>query len=656
MNRNFASQSAVRDPAAIRALIRGMLAFALVAVCRGAAGPAQVAPSQRPPVDLARLEPGVIAVVPGPKPAAFGFQPAKGRVEPAGDGAANAVQRVLQPPRLGHPELEGAVGVLEFAAAPFVAAYGAVNSAGLRLLPDQLAAAEQDLTAAMGTMADQQHLCRAVLQSARGRTRRRLVAWESRQAISTSSGLPAAVLETQVQELRLERTGAGDGTYRLLVRARVRLTRGADGAELLDRSYEYRSGQAMFVDWTRYDGFASVARTACYELAERIAAEVFSIPPEQPILLGAGYKTASGQALAPAKSRPCPRARPPGSGMRAPPDNRGPTCGAAGLPASRARGVTRAGRAMACSSLDTRHPARAIGCPAASEAGCKTLPVLMAANEPTGRLPVAVADEPPARAPAVTLYLESPGPSFHFQAAPTTSEEPENASNTADWDLDGLATHPNSVVQGLAGVAALPFGLWEQTVGAVRRRLAAPVEAVSARLQEVVWETPPQQGVADELGRCLGPLLSKPMVVLKGPFGPEADKELAAVPGPAGGGRVPDGQAQNGVGNGAETKVGIEIRVMDVRLERSHGSRRRLVLCLEAQATLFRVSDGQELCVLPLRYRSAQRRLADWTGKDARLFRDELAQCCREMGGAIAQQFVSRGLASPKARSPFESL
>lgn len=114
-----------------------------------------------------------------------------------------------------------------------------------------------------------------------------------------------------------------------------------------------------------------------------------------------------------------------------------------------------------------------------------------------------------------------------------------------------------------------------------------------------------------------------------------------------------EGLAQGGAVAGSATDTGLEIRVTNVRLDRKHGFHARFALCLDAQATLLRLGDGQELFSCPLRYRSEQRRFADWTANDAAAFRQELNQCCREMGGAVAHELRLRGFVSPSAGSHF---
>jgi hypothetical protein len=572
-------------PQAVHPTTLGMLAAALLAGCCSTGECSEIARRQGPAFDLAQLEPGAIAVTSPLKPAGFSFQAAQGRVESAADGAANAVRRVLTTPDLGYPQLEAGVGALEFALAPFAAGYGALSSAAQKLPPDKLSEAERDLTEAMGTMADQRHLRQALLQGAGEQTHRRLISLESAPAVPPGGGSVSALLETQVEELRLERTGTGDSKYGLRIRARARLVRASDGVILQDRPYEYRSGQAMFIDWTRYDGFASVARTGYRQIAEDIAKDLFSTATGQPILLGVGHKTSVARIV-------------PG-------------------------------------------PARLSDAP----------PTLMAALETQGRPETRFVDYRPAEQGSMAIYLDSPAPNFLIQGTQTGGAEAADATGGTEWVLDGLENDANPVVQVVACVVAVPLGLWEQTVGAVRIYSGKRFEEANSRLQEVVQQVQPQRALADELGRRLAPLTPKPVVVVKDPSDAWTKPDPASAQYPGRETPALEGLAQGGAVARPGADTGLEIRVTDVRLDRKQGLHARFALCLDAQATLLRLCDGQELCSCPLQYRSAQRRLADWTVNDAGLFRQELGQCCREMGRAVADQLQSRGFVPPSAGS-----
>src|SRR5271169_1916801 len=96
-------------------------------------------------IALAELNPGAIIVVSSPQTAAVDCDPPNDRLEYASEGAATAARSVLNTPQLGHAQLEAVVGVLEVAAVPFAAAYGAVSAGRQRVPPDKLSQAELDV-------------------------------------------------------------------------------------------------------------------------------------------------------------------------------------------------------------------------------------------------------------------------------------------------------------------------------------------------------------------------------------------------------------------------------------------------------------------------------------------------------------------------------
>ena len=222
------------------------LGFTIAFLAAASAVAALGAPQQK--VDLARLEPGIILITSQPEPAAVSFAAGNRRVESAGEGAASAVRSVLNTPNLGHRQLEAAVGALEFAVAPFAAAYGAISASRQRLPQDRLVEAENELAKAMRAMAGQEHLRKLVAECAGEKTRRVLACGEFPLAGPPNNRHFSAVLETRVEELRLERAGAGGGQHALRIKARARLVRTADGAVLIDRPYLYQSETAMFID------------------------------------------------------------------------------------------------------------------------------------------------------------------------------------------------------------------------------------------------------------------------------------------------------------------------------------------------------------------------------------------------------------------------
>ena len=245
-------------------------------------------PAGRPVV----LEPGAVAVTCPGAPGAFSFDKARGRTMYGSEGAANAARSVLEPPNTNDPGLAWALGPIGFAAAPFAAAYGALNAHHATMSIDKLSESESDLAQAMATMARQQSLRDFVVEAARERTRRQVVSMEPSGSSSPNRAPVSMVLETKLEELKLERTGSSDTSFALQIKARARLLRVSDGAVLYDRPLQYQSGTALFLDWTCPKTFQGVAETACRELADQVAEQVFSTTTDEPVWLGAGHKRA----------------------------------------------------------------------------------------------------------------------------------------------------------------------------------------------------------------------------------------------------------------------------------------------------------------------------------------------------------------------------
>jgi len=77
-----------------------------------------------------------------------------------------------------------------------------------------------------------------------------------------------AVLEARIEELRLERVGSTEGSYCLWITAHARLVRKLDGDLIYEQSVKFRSGRALFLDWTDAGALESVAQTGYRALAD----------------------------------------------------------------------------------------------------------------------------------------------------------------------------------------------------------------------------------------------------------------------------------------------------------------------------------------------------------------------------------------------------
>ena len=78
-----------------------------------------------------------------------------------------------------------------------------------------------------------------------------------------------------------------------------------------------------------------------------------------------------------------------------------------------------------------------------------------------------------------------------------------------------------------------------------------------------------------------------------------------------------------------------------------------LALRVQAQVTLVRARDGQELYSWSVRYCSTERKFKDWAAHDAKLFRQELDQCYRQMAAGLAERLVNDNVVYGKERSAY---
>jgi hypothetical protein len=534
------------------------------------------APSE---VALAQLNPGAILVVSSAQTAAIGCDPPNDRMEYAGEGAEMAARSVLNTPHLGHAQLEAVVGALEVPLAPFAAAYGAVRASQQRVPPDKLSEAELDLREAMKASAASAALREKVADAARQKTSRLLVSAASVSASPASQVPVSAVLELAVEQLRLEAVKAGKSEYTLRIEARARLLRRSDGAVLLDKPYQYKSGPALFIDWARRGGVDSVAQTGYLSLAERIAEDIFQPASEPPLLIGPGHQHSAASPRSLHQADDWSSMLLEQTGEDSPEDYPAFQVVSLGQDDATALEVY-AGRTGQHSSLDT------------------------------------------------------PGPSLGGS---------EGLQTDTEWAMDGLVDDRNALVQFVSCLAAVPMGLWEQTVGVVlqgsRSRTAKLVQTLDAVPEQRRFEG----DLADEVARRL-----RAQAINQVRRTEEPPQFAIATPGdPGRTDSVPSPASDN-------SKIALQLQVVNACLIGKHASSRSRALCVEIRATVIRTSDGQELYSRPIRYRSSPRKLKDWAGSDALLFRQELGACSQQTAEVLTGELIKYGFVTqgPSSSSP----
>lgn len=525
-------------------------------------------------VDLAGLEPGVILITARTNAAQVSSDAPNGRVEPASEGAADAIRSFLDTPSLGNPYLEAGVGAVQFAFAPVAAAYGAISASHKQLTPDELARAQLELGRALRTNAAPRSLVGKVGEIGRQKTRHLLVCADGSTNARPTAMPVSAVLEVAVTRFELKLTKPGADQYFLVISASARLSRASDHRVLLERSYHYQSGSSLYVDWTRRGGLEDVAQTGYQVLAGQIAQDVFEPVLQPPILIGPGVKS-SRRILHPARNR-------------------------------RRRFVR---RGLQNSTNQAGSSVQSVGRP----------------REETG---------------AMEVHTGKTDERLLWPAPAAQSGGDSGQMSDTKWALDGLEEDRNAVVQGLSCLAAVPLGLWEQTVGLFGTRAQEKIEGYSKAINAATTQQHFEGNLADEVTRCLQSKAADPIERTEAPM----RFALSTQP--------DSGQASAAsMQDPAHSKTALEIQVLSTRLVGKHRYGTSRAVVVEIRATVFRTSDGQELYSRPILYRSSERRLKDWAASDASLFRRELDACSKRAAQVLVKDLLSRGMVTPRQQT-----
>jgi hypothetical protein len=275
-------------PKAAIALMSLSVAAALLLPCeRSAASSKDMTVSGIQPLsDGIRLQLGTVLLVPDQRPAVFSFDKAKGQIGSAGDWAGAAVGDLLST-STSEPILDLPLGAVTLIAAPVVAIKDAI-AAKQRLTPEKLTECETNLLKAMSEMAGQGHFREWLMKAAGEQCQGRLITLGEGTDGGYNGVAYASVLQARVQEIRLERTGSRDTSYRLRIICRIRLARASDGAVWYDQPVEYHSGTCLFSDWTMPNAFQGPAETGYRLLAEQCVTQLLATT-DRPVLAGPGH-------------------------------------------------------------------------------------------------------------------------------------------------------------------------------------------------------------------------------------------------------------------------------------------------------------------------------------------------------------------------------
>ena len=245
-----------------------------------------------------QLDPGAVGVTTADRPAMCSYDRPRGQINRTADGAGEAARATLEMTTPEYPEANILVSAIGFVGAPVAAAIGAIQASRSRLPQDKLAECEAGLARALTNMSQQHHLRDRILEAAKDAGRRRFVplpasdvpAQQLEHHEPAGTPLVGTILESRVEDLRLERRGSGDSSFALRIRARVRMLRSSTGEVISDETFEYQSGQELFLDWALNNG-EPLQKCTDYgygRLAEQMVARMVEAAGETPILVGAG--------------------------------------------------------------------------------------------------------------------------------------------------------------------------------------------------------------------------------------------------------------------------------------------------------------------------------------------------------------------------------
>jgi hypothetical protein len=532
-----------------------------------------------------RINLGTIAVISPRAPAEFSFESGSRKAGSAVDGAeAGASTMVSAGMSSGDPFGR----TLGFALAPVGALVGSIREGTKKMPAEGLTESAADLAKAMAGIAVQNRLRDAVLKVTREKTRLRFVVPsdsdnEVDDRLSARDGIDT-VLELGLESLRLQRTSSKETSYALFMNVRARLVRAADGTVLYDSPLQYRSGTALFIDWTlnHSEPLGNVAATGYSKLAEKIVDQLFVQPAVElrPSALANNKKSGGQTRITPVSS--------------------------ASQSAKKSAGLS----------------------PVASV----TLPPEVLLH--LGRVGIVSTSTVPKLALQRPLVKE--------QATRLGRETAARMWADDDRRLEQLQRTPG--IDALLMATVTPVSLVRQTVGQVKGVPVAKYKAADDALSKLATEVNIQEALRGEVLRQAQEMTTHPIVLVKKPFPPGAEHEFSRMSGVMSGtlAWLPEGQAPGYYLRSQGIDTVLEIRLLHPALTGDGEINPPMAFNLEAQASLLEAQDGRELYLFSMKYESPKRKFTDWAANDAQPLREELQRCYRSVAARIIDELSVR--------------
>jgi hypothetical protein len=530
-----------------------------------------------------RMKLETITVVATREPARYGFQKSKGKTGYVADGAGSGARAVVEG---GFGTGDGLLALGSIALSPFGAVVGAFSEGNRKLAPDALAESEADLTEALVEMARQSFLRDQLVKVARDRAGRIVTIRDDVSMPEDNAadyrplhlGGVDAVLESTVQDIRLQRTGSRDSSYALFINTRVRLLRPDDGAVLYDHPFQYHSGTSLFVDWTlnHAEPFRVQVQSAYEKLAEKIVERVLLDPArDMPRQL-------DSRTLA----RNKPQKRPGNPPLL--------------LAANSKQGT---GHLIAANDWI---------------AGLGTIGIVSTGTFPT------ISIKRPLRKTDASQEL---GEQF---SALGGDEEAVQAFTAVTLGY-GL---PIIIAGGLIGEVA------GKVAGVPQHRLLTADDALDRAIAESDMQEQLRTQVRKLVGeRSDGRvvLVKKP---LPEGVGPEFARLSCVRCGTLA--WLPKGQSAQTYLTSQGIDTALEIQILNSGLNGNGVVNPSLALSFDVRASLIRVRDERELASVPLKYRSKKHKFTAWAANDARLLREEIQRCNDTLAEEIAREIFNK--------------